>query len=385
MTASVLVIPVTERGTTMTHHIVVLGAGYAGLTAARRAAKLLRGSDVRVTLVNRSERFVERVRLHQVAARQVPPGQPLSRALAGSGVDLVVGEVAEIDAEARAVTLIDRPGRITYDSLVYALGSTADLDAVPGLREHGFAVADVEGATRLRERLDELPAGAGVVVVGAGLTGVEVAAELAEARPDLSVELVTRSELGDGLSPGARRHLSRTFARLGVRVREHQRVTAVERDGVVTAEGLRLGCTALVWAGGFRVPPLAARSALRTDELGRLVVDARLRSVSHPEVYGVGDSASGPTVTGGETRMSCQAALPMGRHAAVDLARTLRGRAGKPARIRDLGLDVALGRRNAVVQLFRGGGRPVGAVLTGPPAAWIKHRVVRVAAWLAGA
>ncbi|AUS78826.1 oxidoreductase [Actinoalloteichus sp. AHMU CJ021] len=370
----------------MTHHIVVLGAGYAGLTAARRAARLLRGSDVRLTLVNRSERFVERVRLHQLAARGIPPGQSLFRALAGSGVEFVVGEVAEVDAEARAVTLVDGRGSLTYDSLVYALGSAADLDAVPGLREHGFAVADAEGAGRLRARLDELPGGAVVVVVGAGPTGVEVAAELAEARPDLSVELVTRSELGGGLSPGARRHLRRTFARLGVGVREHQRVTAVERDGVVTAEGARLACTALVWAGGFRVPSPAARSALRTDERGRLVVDGRLRSVSHPEVYGVGDSASAATVTGGETRMSCQAALPMGRYVAVDLARTLRGRrSGRPARIRDLGLDVALGRRNAVVQLFRGGGRPVGAVLTGRPAAWIKHRVVRAAAWLAGA
>ncbi|MCI2417461.1 FAD-dependent oxidoreductase [Saccharopolyspora sp. K220] len=109
----------------MSHHVVVIGAGYAGLMAAKRTARQVRPELVRVTLVNGRDRFVERVRLHQVASGQRLRMRPLAELVAGTGIEVVVGVVRELDREAKQVR-IQREGPLRtlgYDTLVYALGS----------------------------------------------------------------------------------------------------------------------------------------------------------------------------------------------------------------------------------------------------------------------
>ncbi|MFB9527579.1 FAD-dependent oxidoreductase [Nonomuraea roseola] len=134
----------------MTARIVVLGAGYAGLGAAKRVARRLQGADAQVTLVNASDRFVERVRLHQLAAGQPLPDLPLSGLLDGTGVELVVARVTGLDLDARAVRLDAAPYSLSYDVLIYALGSDADTDGVPGIGEHAFTLASAGEAARIR-------------------------------------------------------------------------------------------------------------------------------------------------------------------------------------------------------------------------------------------
>ena len=106
---------------------------------------------------------------------------------------------------------------VRYDTLIYALGSRADLESVPGVAEHAFTVAGAEQAARLRARV---AAGGTVTVVGGGLTGIEAATELAESRPDLKVRLLTADVVGERLSERGRRYLRRTFARLGIEIRD---------------------------------------------------------------------------------------------------------------------------------------------------------------------
>ncbi|WP_199747698.1 NAD(P)/FAD-dependent oxidoreductase [Actinomadura sp. WAC 06369] len=356
----------------MTHRIVVLGAGYAGLGAAKRAARTA-GPDARVTLVNASDRFVERVRLHQFAAGQDPADLPLAGLLDGTGVELVVARATGLDAGARTVRL-DGAADLGYDTLVYALGSTADLDAVPGAREHALGIARKADAGLLRERLPELGS---VAVVGGGLTGIETAAELAEARPGLRVELVTAGPLGEGLGPRARRHVHRALARMGVAVHEDERVATVAADGLLLADGRDLPADAVVWTAGFRVPPLAADAGLEVDERGRVRVDGALRARSHPEVVAVGDVAVLP-VRGRAARMSCQIGLPMGLHGGAAAGALARGREPRPAKLRYMSQCVSLGRRDGVVQFTRADDTPIErAVLTGRSAARVKEAVVR--------
>lgn len=120
---------------------------------------------------------------------------------------------------------------------MYALGSTSAGQGVPGVAEYAHNVSGKRDALRLRARLAELEPGGTVLVVGGGLTGIEAAAEFAEARPDLKVALAARGGVADQLSDKARRHLRGAFDRLGVTVHEGVDVTRVEADGVVTGAG----------------------------------------------------------------------------------------------------------------------------------------------------
>lgn len=352
-------------------HIVVLGGGYAGLLAAQL---LGRNTKEKVTLVNATDRFVERVRLHQLSVGQQLRDRSISGLLNGSGVELVVDWVRTIDAESRTIRLATADAPMPYDHLVYALGSRADLDSTPGAAEHAYSVADLAGAQRLRERLGH---GGTVAIVGGGLTGVETAAELAESHPDLKVRMVTGGELGAGLSDRARRHLRETFARLGVEVSDRVRVREVRSDGVVLADAEHVAADIVIWTTGFRAPALAREAGFAVDHNDRIVVDETLRSVSHPEVYAVGDAAASHRPDGQELRMACATALPSAARAALALTDRLAGRTPKPMRFRYFGQCISLGRRDGLVQFVNADDSPKDAVLTGRIAALFKETIAR--------
>lgn len=161
--------------------------------------------------------------------------------------------------------------------------------------------------------------------MGGGLTGLEFATEVAEARPDLDITLATRAELGDWLSPKGRAHLRHVIDRLGITVYENAAVTAVEADQVTTADGRTLPAAVTVWTTGFAVHPLAAATSLELADTGRIVVDATMRSVSHPDVYAIGDSGHALGAADKPLRMSCASGTPMAWQAADSIAARLTG------------------------------------------------------------
>ncbi|AIR96094.1 FAD-dependent pyridine nucleotide-disulfide oxidoreductase [Streptomyces glaucescens] len=177
--------------------------------------------------------------------------------------------------------------------------------AVPGRPGPSRAVPGRPGALRLGERLAGLDAGQSVVVGGGGLIGLEAATELAEARPDLAVALAARGGLGDWLSDKGRRHLRKTCDRLGITVHEDAAVTGVEADRVTTAGGEAIPAAVTVWTIGVAVHPMARATALETAGAGQIVVDGTMRSVSHPDVYAVGDAAMAMGPGDKLLRMSC--------------------------------------------------------------------------------
>ncbi|MET9942888.1 NAD(P)/FAD-dependent oxidoreductase, partial [Streptomyces halstedii] len=281
-----------QHGSHGQHRVLVIGAGYAGAIAAGRLARRLRSEDVTITLVNAEPDFVERVRMHQLAVGQELRPRPFSAMFAGTGVRLRVARVTAVDADGRTVTVTDEQGteELPYDTLVYALGSTWNTHGVPGAAEHAHDIAGRPGALRLRERLAGLGAGQPVVVVGGGLTGLEAATEIAEARPDLAVALAARGALGDWLSPKGRRHLRKVCDKLGITVHEHTAVTAVTAEHVTTST-TTIPAVVTVWTAGFAVHPIAQATTLKIDAMGRIEVDDTMRSLSHPDVYAIGDAA----------------------------------------------------------------------------------------------
>ncbi|MFF1339616.1 NAD(P)/FAD-dependent oxidoreductase [Streptomyces sp. NPDC058290] len=361
-----------EAGATA-HRVLVLGAGYAGMAAAIQLAARVKGHrGVHVTLVNAQERFTERMRLHMTGTGQRLVDLSIPELLAGTGAQFIRGWVTAVDTDARTVR-IDDDRILHYDTLVYGLGGVADTTAAPGVEDHAYTLNSVQDAEVLADRLAHLGGGT-VVVAGNGLTGIESAAEIAEQHPGLNVVLLGRSEPGAAMNPKARRYVHSALERLGVRVRSGAEVVKVLPDAVELAGGERIPADVVLWTSGTRVSPLAAAAGLTVDERGRIVTDAALRSVSHPDVYAVGDAAAvrqGYGVMHG----TCQGGMPTGVHAAVTIFRVLEGKQPKPFRFGYYHTPVSLGRHDAVVQFTHPDDSPRRMYLTGRMAARYKETV----------
>jgi NADH dehydrogenase FAD-containing subunit len=322
--------------------VVVVGGGYAGVMAANR---LTQRDDVAVTLINPRSSFVHRIRLHQLVGGT---GDAVVgyRDILADRVALVVDTASRIDTAERTVSLANG-ATVGYEYLIYSVGSGSADPRVPGA-EYAHTMASLEEAQRLRSLLDSTPTTAMVTVVGAGATGIEVAAELAaEGR---TVRLVCGTVLHPYLHPRTRRKFAKRLAKLGVSVIDGPgaKVTAASRDTVLLADGRELPSTVTIWTAGFSVPGLAARSGLTTDAAGRLLTDETLTSIDDDRIVAAGDSAAPSNLP---LRMSCQAANPLGAHAADTVLARIAGRQPASIAIGFFGQCVSLGRGAATLQI----------------------------------
>lgn len=353
-------------------HVVVIGGGYAGTLAANR---LRRRPDLKVTLVNPRPNFVERIRLHQFVAGTGTATTGYDTLLA-AGTCLLVDSATHIDTAARTVRLASGT-TLDYDYLVYAVGSTAASPAVPGAAEFAYPLAEYEQAQRLREALARAAGDAPVTIVGAGLTGLETAAELAE-RGGRTVRLICGGLLGPALSAPGRRSAADRLRRLGVEVLDTAVVTEVRPGAVVLGDGTVLPSAVTVWTAGFGVPDLARASGLSTDELGRLRTDETLTSVDDDRVIAAGDAAA---PSGQPLRMSCQAAIPLGAQAADTVLSRLADTAATPIDQAFTGSALSLGRGGALIQVARRDDTPVNLFLAGRIAAAVKEAICKGTLW----
>ncbi len=360
----------------MNHHVVIIGAGYAGLPAAKRLARQVRPDEVSVTLISAFSDFVERPRLHQLAVGQDIEPMPLSRYLHGSGVRLIAASVIGIDLDGREVRTTDERGHrgaVHYDTLVYALGSNIDVTSVPGAAEHCITLVGPSAAAELRDRLTSLGPGAAVTVCGGGLTGIEIAGEIATAFPAVRMQLVSASTTGGWLSDKGRRYLRNTLAELGVEVVDGARVGLVEPRCLVLADGRRMPFDLCVWAGGFTVPTLARKAGLAVNQADRALVDATFRSVTHPDVYVIGDAAAIAGAWGEQLAMGCRTGGFTGPKAADIIAARLTGRDPKPFAYRYIHECISLGRQHGLVQFLNRDETPKDQILTGRTAIMYKN------------
>jgi len=375
--------------------VVVIGAGFAGLNAARALA----GRPVRVIVVDRRNHHLFQPLLYQVATAALSPGDiaaPIRHVLrAQRNAEVILGDVARVDAAARTLHLADG-ARVPYDLLVVATGAThsyfghADwAPLAPGLKTLEDALEIRRRIFTAFERAEREPAPAArralltFVVVGAGPTGVELAGALAEiARYTLSADFrhispenarVVLLEAAPRVLPAYPERLSeaarRQLERIGVEVRTSAQVTGIDAAGVAVG-GERIESRTVLWGAGVAASPIAASLGAPLDGSGRVEVRPDLSVPGHPEIFVAGDLArivqDGAPVPG-----VAPAAIQEGRHGARNALRRARGRRTLPFRYRDRGALATIGRAAAV-------GNVRGLELTGLPA-WLAWLGVHIA------
>jgi NADH dehydrogenase len=376
----------------MTKRIVVLGGGFAGVSAAQELARQLRrehrlagasGSTsndaIEVLLLNRDNYFVFQPLLADIISGTIETTHvvvPLRRMLPGCGVE--VGYVNGIDVRAQAVQLRRRlSGQVVavhYDALIIALGGVTDLAAVAGMAEHGVGVRTLGDAFYLRNRALDMLEEARIesnserrarlltfVVVGGGSTGVEVAAELRDlvelaARSFHDVRLEPRvvlvhgrqivlSELGERLG----RYATRKLRQAGIDLRLGRRVARVEVDRVELDDGTTIPTATVVSTVGNAPNPALASIPAARDGRGWLTPDATFALPGVENVWALGDCASiiDPR-TDRPMPATAQHAVREGPLAARNVLAALDGRPQTPFDYGQLGMLVSVGRFKAV-------------------------------------
>ena len=270
-----------------------------------------------------------------------------------TNVQFIQGRVTSIDPAHHEIVVKDQQQthQLEYDYLVYAVGSMTDRQTVPGVAEYAYTLAPSGplSAAALREMLPSVQARHGqVVVCGGGATGIETAAEVATAYPNIKVRLVTQGSFGQFLGKAVATSIRRSLTRIGIEISDHTAVTAVHAHSVVIDQGNEIPYDLCLWMGGFVAPPLAREAGLEVNERNQIVVDPYLRSISHPEIYAIGDAAHPREIPGAPVRMSAVTATIMGAHGADSLSAVLLGKAPKPFSFAYLGQGIALGRHNAI-------------------------------------
>jgi len=330
--------------------ILILGAGFAGLWAAIGAARKLDELRVpraaaEILVIDRNPYHNIRVRNYEVNLSDV--AIPLAGLLDPIGVHHVIAEVSTIDPIKQEVTVVTNRGSeiLSYDRLVLTLGSELVRPAIPGLTTYGFDVDTYAAAVRLNDHLAALgsleasPAHSTVVVVGAGFTGIEVAAEmpskLADARiTNPRVILVDpNSVVGATIGEAAQPVVNEALSALGVETRLGVKVGAIDATGITLTSGEFIPALTVVCCAGMAASPLTATVTEERDRYGRLFVDQYMRASRPKNVFAAGDTAVCMVDGVHSTVMSCQFARPMGRFAGHNVVADLFGQPMLPLNI----------------------------------------------------
>lgn len=369
----------------MAPHVVIVGGGFGGLSAAQA----LRRADVRVTLLDRRNHHLFQPLLYQVATATLSPSDiasPIRWILRRArNLRVLLGEAERLDVAARRVVLTDG-AQLDYDYLIVATGASHSYFGHPEWAPFAPGLKTLEDALEIRRRVlvaferaerESDPARRQAlltfVLVGGGPTGVELAGTLAEiARRTLRDEYRTIDtaqarivlvEAGPTILqafPEKLRDAARaSLITLGVEVREGVAVTHIDEHGAMLGDE-RINAATVLWAAGVSASPLLKTLGAPLDRAGRVLVEADLSIPGHPEVFVVGDAASVKNADGSPVPGVAQPAMQGAVHAARTILRRLRGQAAEPFVYRDKGNMAIVGRGAAIADLnfVRFSGRP---------------------------
>ena len=383
------------------HRVVIVGGGAGGLELATRLGDALgRRGKAEVTLVDKNRTHVWKPKLHEIASGSMDMSAHEVDYLAQAhwhGFRFRLGELTGIDRARREVHVapyLDDEGRevtparsFGYDTLVVAIGSLSNDFGTPGVREHALRLESKADAQRFHRRMVNAcirahaqttplrPEQLHVAIIGAGATGVELAAELhrttrevvaygldrVDAEKDIQVSVIEAAERVLPALPARMSAATEALLRkLGVDVHTSAKVAEVLPDGVRLADGRVLPAELVVWAAGVKAPDFMKDIAgLETNRSNQLAVLPTLQTTRDADIFALGDCAAchWPEANGGKGGLvppRAQAAHQQASHVAAQIRRRLGGKALKPYRYRDFGSLVSLGEFSTVGNMMGG-------------------------------
>nr|WP_314873667.1 NAD(P)/FAD-dependent oxidoreductase [uncultured Pseudomonas sp.] len=322
--------------------ILIIGAGFAGVWSALSAARLLdqaQRGELSISVLAPQAQMRIRPRLYEAQAHTLQA--PLAGLFDAVGVKFIEGHARAINPSARQVSYDDGDGtgqQISYQRLILAAGSQVARPNIAGLAEHTFDVDQLESAVRLEQHLHGLaalptsPARNTVVVCGGGFTGIETATEIPDrlrailgADTCLRVVVVDRGvQIGAALGAGISPSIVAACKQAGVEWLPGTSVMAVDSGGVTLDNGDYIASKTVIWTVGVQASPLTAQIPGERDGQGRLRVDEHLKVKGQAHIYATGDVAwAAVDDLGNHALMTCQHAIPMGRHAGNNAAADL--------------------------------------------------------------
>lgn len=359
--------------------VVIVGGGFGGLSVARA----LSHEAVHITLVDRSNHHLFQPLLYQVAIAGLSPGEiavPIRSVLRRqANARVLLAEVTGVDLAARQVRTRES-APLDYDYLVLATGAENSYFGHPEWERFAPGLKDLDDAVEIRRRVllafeaaEREPDPAvqrqhlTFVVIGGGPTGVELAGAIAElATFVLASDFrtihsdATRVVLVEGsprilasFDPVSSERATRSLREMGVEIRTHLRVTAIDETGVSCGDE-RIAASTVLWAAGVRASPLCQQLGLEVDRQGRAVVEQDCSLVQHPEVFVIGDAAVF-IPEGAEHGLPgvSPVAMQQGRFVARQIARSLAGAPRQRFHYLDKGSMATIGRSRAVAEIGR--------------------------------
>jgi NADH:ubiquinone reductase (H+-translocating) len=376
------------------HEIVIVGGGAGGLELATRLGdKLGKKKRANVTLIDASPSHLWKPLLYEVAAGSLDSYAERLEYLAQGHwhhFRFRLGRMDGLDRarqEVRVAPTLDDDGveiiprrSFPYDTLIIAVGSVGNDFGVPGVKEHCIMLDTPEQAREFHRHHinaclrahtqdnDVTPGQLTVGIVGAGATGVELAAELHDTTrelssyglekidPDKSLKLLL-VEASDRILPGLPPRLSAAaaerLAELGVEMHTKERIVEVRRDGMLTADGKFIPASMMVWSAGIKAPDfLKDLDGLETNRINQLVVRPTLQTTRDDNIFALGDCAACPMPNGSNVPPRAQAAHQQASLMAKAICRRFRGKPLLEYAYRDYGSLVALGRFSPVGNLM---------------------------------
>ncbi|RXT05382.1 NAD(P)/FAD-dependent oxidoreductase [Ammoniphilus sp. CFH 90114] len=375
----------------MQKRIVILGAGFGGLTTAVTLQRKMKLHEAEIILVNKNSYHHVTTWLHELAAGTSPMDKcmvDIEKVLQEDKVKLVKGEVSSIDFKQKKVEL-NGGASLTYDYLVMALGSETETFGVPGVKEHTYVIRSITSAVSIRDQIERMFRKSKIesfrrenlhfIICGSGFTGVEFAGELADRVDELCKEYgIDRNKVRisnveasphvlAGFDPDLSEYAKTVLKRKGVDINTSTPVQECTPRGVLLDEKKELQSPTVVWTAGVRGHSLTAKFMKETIR-GRLKVDQYLRPPEQEDVFVVGDSSVLFNESGGPYPPTAQIAVQQGTHCAQNLLALLRGKRMQPFQPRIKGTIVSIGKKEAAGVVY-------GRKIYGTKAVWMKRLV----------
>ncbi|MFQ3573482.1 MAG: NAD(P)/FAD-dependent oxidoreductase [Thermodesulfovibrionales bacterium] len=348
--------------------IVILGAGYGGLTCALKLYSLFKyNTETHIYIIDKNPFHTYKTQLHEAAVRNVVVSVPIENIIKKTRIKFIQGEVVSISPEGRSVRLRDM--ELSFNFLVVSLGSITNFYNIEGLREHSLTLQSLDDAQAIFEHINGVCEEARLstnynnqrdllrfVIGGGGLTGVEFAAELVDylkkGHHPQSFEVIViegGKRLVPSLEEGLSREIQERLEKKGVTILTNRFITKRSADTVVLSTGETIRSYTLIWTGGIRITELFQSSGLKTGQMGRILVNQYLQAIDYPYIFALGDNALAMNpATNKPVPAAAQFALQQGRLVADNVYGLITRQELIPYTPKVLGEVVSLGRHLAV-------------------------------------